>query len=403
MSEHAAGPARRLRWPYGFRWPPHGSSRLRRGPLLDVVLAGLAALDVYFSLPTPEVWQAVISMVAAAALLLRRRCPRLTLALALPGLFAGIALLASIVALASLAHRRRTDWQVRVAAAAVVTGSFVPWPLTRFTEIPPGLIIQNLLYALLVGVGPAVVGLLAQTRRDLSERVAELATVRDHERELHARTVLAREHARLAREMHDVVSHQASLMAVQAGALEVTASDPQVKEVAGTLRKLATGTLEELRGMIVVLRAAGAGPTELLPQPRLCHLPELVQGSGVDAELHVEGADGRSLPEAVERTAYRTVQEALTNVRKHAPGARTRVTVDVDRDALRVCVRNGAADREAPRPDLPGGGHGIVGLQERAALLGGRLTSGATPEGGFALRAEVPLDFPEPARAATGR
>ncbi|MDT0379769.1 histidine kinase [Streptomyces sp. DSM 42041] len=367
---------------------------MRRGWLTDAVVAVLASLDVYFSLPTPHLWQTVLSWVAAGALLLRRRWPRLTLALALPGLYAGVALLASIVALGTLASRCRVAWQVRLAVVAVVTGSFIPWPLSRFAEAEPGLLVQNLIYALVLGVGPAVIGLLVQTRQDLSARVAELATVRDHERELHARTVLAREHARLAREMHDVVSHKASLMAVQAGALEVTAADPEVKEAAGTLRRLATGTLEELRGMIVVLRAAGAGPTELLPQPRLGNLPELVEGSGLDAELRMDGADGRRLPEAVERTAYRTVQEALTNVRKHAPGARTLVTVDVDDEALRVSIRNGPPDGAAPRPDIPGGGHGIVGLQERAVLLGGRLTFGPTPEGGYAVRAEVPLERP---------
>lgn len=368
-----------LRW-LGWAW------------LLDVVLAVLSAVDVYFSLPTPHTWQTVISFVSAGVLLMRRRLPRLTLLLALPGLYAGDALLAALVALCSLAHRRPLDWQLKTAMGAVVTGSFILWPVSRLVHTPPGVVIQQLLYALLLGVGPVVIGLLVQTRRDLSERVAELATARDHERELHARTIIAREHARLAREMHDVVSHQAGLMAVQAGALQVTTQDPAVKEIAGTLRQLATGTLEELRSMIVVLRAAGAGPTELLPQPRLADLPELVGGSGVDASLQVTGTRDGRLPDAVERTVYRIVQEALTNVRKHAPGAATTVRVETTGDTLRVEVRNAAPDEGATAPGLPGGGQGIVGLQERAALLGGSLTAGATSEGGFTVRAEVPLD-----------
>ena len=392
--------ARRLRQlaagvsPERPREVPRQLLRRLRGPwLLDVAAVALAVVDVSFSLPTPHLWQAVVSLVAAGALLLRRRWPRLTLALALPGLYAGGALLAAMLALGTLAHRRRLDWQVKLAVVTVVAGSFVPWPVTLFTEVSAEDLTHNLLYALLLGVGPAVIGLLAQTRQDLSERIAELATVRDHERELHARTVVAREHARLAREMHDVVSHQAGLMAVQAGALEVTSRDPEVKEAAGTLRKLATGTLEELRSMILVLRAAGAGPTELLPQPRLGDLPKLVAGAGLDARLHMTGVDGRSLPEAVERTAYRTVQEALTNIRKHAPGAPATVALDIDTETgvLRVSVRNDPPAEGISGPDLPGGGHGILGLRERAALLGGRLTAGSTPEGGFAVCAEVPL------------
>ncbi|MEV0323757.1 sensor histidine kinase [Streptomyces sp. NPDC050658] len=369
---------------------------LSRGWPADVCAAALAALDVWLRMPIPHAWQTAVSFAAAGALLLRRLLPRLTLLLCLPGLFAGAALLAAFVALGTLAHRRRPDRQVKLAVAAVVVGSFVPWPLTSFFDRSVGEQGQSLLYALLLGIAPAVIGLLVQTRRDLSERVAELATVREHERELHARTIIAREHARLAREMHDVVSHQAGLMAVQAGALEVTARDPEVREAAGTLRRLATGTLEELRGMILVLRAAGAGPGESRPQPRLADLPELIANGGVAAELRMKGEEaGEScLPEAVERTVYRTVQEGLTNVRKHAPGAPTTVTVDIGAETLHVHVRNGPPSGRMPKTDLPCGGHGILGLRERAALLGGRLTAGPTPDGGFVVRAEVPLELP---------
>lgn len=400
MSRDAAGPVphwtpdRTAEENHDGRGPASWTRTLCQGRSADLALAGLAGLDVGFSLPTPHVWQTGVSFLAVAALLVRRRLPRVALVLALPGLYAGAALFAVIVALGTLAHRRRLDRQVEIAVVAVVVGSFLPWPVALVAEMPRGLLTQNLLYAILLGVGPAVIGLLFQTRRDLSERIAELATVRDHERELHARTIIAREHARLAREMHDVVSHQVGLMAVQAGALEVTARDPDVKEVAGTLRKLATGTLEELRGMIVVLRAAGAGPTGLRPQPRLSSLPALVEGAGVDAVLQMTGTADRRPPEAVERTVYRIVQEALTNIRKHAPGAVTAVMVDTDATSLRVNIRNSAPVEGAPRPDLPGGGYGIVGLRERTALIGGRMTAGPTADGGFEVHAVVPLSFP---------
>jgi signal transduction histidine kinase len=198
--------------------------------------------------------------------------------------------------------------------------------------------------------------------------------------------------------MHDVVSHQAGLIAVQAGALQVTAKDAGVREVAGTLRGLAVATLEELRSMILVLRAAGAGPTELAPQPRLADLPRLVAESEAGAILEIAGYCPETLPllpEPIERAAYRTVQEALTNARKHAPGAATTVRVELRDDCLRVAVTNTATPTGPIGGDgqlqLPGGGHGIVGLRERAALLGGTLAAGPTADGGFKVRLSLPL------------
>ncbi len=358
----------------------------------DLGLVALAGLDAALNYPPPRDWHFYASLAAAAVLLLRRRWPRTVLLATLPGLYAGNALIAAMVAGYTVARTERPVRHKALAAVVVAAGAFVPWPITGFSKETVSDLVQQLIYAVMLGAGPVMLGLLAQTRKDLSARIAELATLRDHERALHAQTVIARERARIAREMHDVVSHQAGLIAVQAGALEVTARDPDVKEVAGTLRGLAVATLEELRSMILVLRAAGAGPTELAPQPTLADLPALVAASEVDAELRIDGADDRPLPEPVERAAYRTVQEALTNARKHAPGAATTVSVRVAAESLRVSVRNGPASPHAPRPDLPGGGHGIVGLRERATLLGGTLTAEPEPDGGFAVRLNLPLE-----------
>ncbi len=313
------------------------------------------------------------------------------LLLTLPGLFAGRALIAAMVAVYTVARSTRPVWQKTVAVLLVVVGDFIPWPISLFAHATASDILQWLIYAVLLGTGPAWLGLLTKTRKDLSDRVAELATARDQERALHEQAIVAKERARIAREMHDVVSHQAGLIAVQAGALEVTTKDPDVKKVAGTVRGLAVATLEELRSMILVLRAAGAGPTELAPQPRLADLPGLVAASEVDVSLRIDGAGGRTLPEPVERAAYRTVQEALTNVRKHAPGALTSVTVEVGEDALQVSVRNGTPNVGTPQLVLPGGNHGIVGLRERATLLGGTLTAAPRSDGGFDVLLCVPL------------
>ncbi|WP_280716313.1 histidine kinase [Kitasatospora sp. MAP5-34] len=376
-------------------WRPQSRLHARA---VDVALMLLAGLDAVLNFPPPRDWTFWVSLAAAAALPLRRRLPRTVLLLTLPGLFAGRALIAAMVAVYTVARTTRPVWQKTVAVLLVVVGDFIPWPISLFAKATASDILQWLIYAVLLGTGPAWLGLLTKTRRDLSERVAELAASRDQlaasrdqERALHEQAIVAKERARIAREMHDVVSHQAGLIAVQAGALEVTTKDPDVRKVAGTVRGLAVATLEELRSMILVLRAAGAGPTELAPQPRLADLPGLVATSEVDVSLRIDGADGRTLPEPVERAAYRTVQEALTNVRKHAPGALTSVTVQVGEDALQVSVRNGTPNVEAPQLVLPGGNHGIVGLRERATLLGGTLTAAPRSDGGFDVLLSVPL------------
>ncbi|MBW1599763.1 histidine kinase [Streptomyces sp. JJ38] len=364
-----------------------------RARAVDVGLAGTAVVATVLYYDRLTEWSCLLSLAAAGALLLRRRFPRTVFLMTLPGLLTGVALIAAMVALENIVHVERRTWLVRLATACVVLGSFVPWPLHHLVEATLSDNVQALIYALMLGILPAVIGLLRQTRHDLSARITELATVRDHERALHAETVVARERARIAREMHDVVSHQASLIAVQATALELTAEHEATREVAGTLRKSAVTILQELRSMVLVLRASGAGPTELAPQPRLADLPRLVEASGVPATLHLDTPADAVLPEGVERAAYRTVQEALTNVRKHAPGASTTVDVEVDEERVLVRVRNGPAT--LPPEGLPSGGQGIVGLQERVTLLGGTFAAERTPDG-FTVRAVLPLTDPAP-------
>jgi signal transduction histidine kinase len=388
--------AARRRLP-GRSWLRSGSARLStpraRAWALNLGLVVTAMLDAWLNFPAPRDWTFYASVIAAAALLLRNRYPRTVLLVTLPGVFTGTAMVAAMVALYSVARSRPPGRQTWLATGLVGLGLFIPWPLSAFVSESGSDHVLDFIHAVMLAAGPAALGLLLQTREALNARIAELATVRDHERELHAQTVIARERARIAREMHDVVSHQAGLIAVQAGALQVTARDPEVRQTAKMLRGLAVATLEELRTMILVLRAAGAGPTELVPQPRLTDLPRLVAESEVDAVLHLFVPSEATLPEPVERAAYRTVQEALTNVRKHAPGAWTEVSVLLDGDRLLVSVENGPP----PEPgslDLPGGGHGIVGLRERATLLGGSLKAAPLEDGGFGVRLRVPVVTP---------
>ncbi len=190
--------------------------------------------------------------------------------------------------------------------------------------------------------------------------------------------------------MHDVVAHQVSLISLQAGAVQISTEDARAREGARTIRELSVRTLDELRHMVGILRAAGADTEELTPQPRLSDLPRLIGVSALDVTFEDACDPAAERSEAVERAAFRTVQEALTNVRKHAPGAKVWVRVDEDEAGLRVEVRNGPADAAVPAPELPGGGHGLVGLRERAQSLGGTLEAHTTPEGGFVVQALFP-------------
>ncbi|MBZ4324210.1 sensor histidine kinase, partial [Streptomyces huiliensis] len=183
-----------------------------------------------------------------------------------------------------------------------------------------------------------------------------------------------------------------SLISLQAGAVQVSTADNQARAGARTIRELSVRTLDELRHMVGILRAAGADTDELTPQPKLADLPRLIELSALDVRYEEAYDAAAEHSEAAERAAFRTVQEALTNVRKHAPGAKVRVRVDEPDDTLRVEIRNGPADSAVPAPGLPGGGHGLVGLRERAQSLGGTLEARPTGDGGFVVRACFPRE-----------
>jgi signal transduction histidine kinase len=362
---------------------------------LDVGAVLIAALDVALRvIPDTQPYNWVLSIVAVLALVVRRRFPFLVVLLTIPGFLAGWAQLAAMIALGSLARRKLLGWQTLVAAALVWLSRFLWWPPSQFLAQEWRTHVHDAIYGCIVAGMPIAIGLLAHARQQLSQRIGELAASRERERGLHARAVRADERARLAREMHDVVSHQVSLIAVQAGALRMSVADAEAKQVAATIRTLSTRTLDELRQLVSVLRTTGDDS----PQPRLDEVPQLVAGSGVAATLTIRG-EWRELPAPISGAAYRTVQEALTNIRKHAAASPASVVVDVEEDVLRVEVHNERSG--APSTPLPGGGHGLVGLRERAALLGGRFEAGPTDEGGFLLRVTFPLVRPRDEQAET--
>lgn len=359
--------------------------RRLRASLLDAALVAVALLDVWAHFDTGELLRMACALVAAFSLLLRRRLPLLTLLLTLPAVLLSDAVFAALAALYTLASLTRHRTLLAACALAFTISDMTSWPSPDF-DFPATSTLITLGYTAATAAAPVFLGQLVQARRDLSLRLAEISKARDHERLLTDQSALARERAQLAREMHDVVSHQVSLIAVRAGALQVGTRDGEVKEAAATIRRLSVQTLDELRHMVSVLRAAGGRTTELTPQPSLADLQQLVDTSGIDAELRADLPDG--LPPTVQRATYRTVQEALTNVRKHAPGATATVRMCHEGGAVRVTVTNTAPTR--PALPLPSAHYGLVGLRQRAALLGGTVTSGPTADGGYELRLELP-------------
>ncbi|MFG2833063.1 sensor histidine kinase [Streptomyces sp. NPDC048434] len=356
-----------------------------------------------------------VSMLAAAALLIRRRFPLMVFLFTLPGLYIGYIWFAPMIALYTLAARRPGRVRLGICALLLIAAHFFPYPISDFELTAYRENTLVLIDATVTSAAPIALGLLVRTRRELASRVEDLTRSLRREDRLLADRVKTTERARLAREMHDVVAHQVSLISLQAGAVQVSTEDAEARAGARTIRELSVRTLEELRHMVGVLRADGGEVAEargLAPQPDLEELPRLIEMSALDVTYEggvVAGAGGVRGAKTVERAAFRTVQEALTNVRKHAPGARVRVRVDpvdVVRGAgadgaeaaeegrtahgLRVEIRNGPPDATATAPALPGGGHGLVGLRERAQSLGGTLEARRTSEGGFVVRAEFP-------------
>jgi signal transduction histidine kinase len=361
--------------------------RLGAAPV-DAGLVTLALLDAVLSVSVNQTSRAALglSVLGALAIVVRRRWPYVTFALTLPGLWIADVLIAPLIALYTLAATSRDRRPVIACAVIAGLADIVPWPLSDFQWHESFRNLLGLIYAAVFAGAPVGLGLLVQTRQELRDRLSELTEGRDREQRLHADGVLARERARLAREMHDVVSHWVSLIAIQAGALRVTTRDDAARETAATIRQLSVRTLEELRHMVGVLRVAGGPAVELAPQPGLADIPALVQGSGQNTSVDLSEAATGAWPDVVERAAYRTVQETLTNITKHAPGAQVTVHVAPWERGLRVSVRNGPPPGQ-PTTGLPGGRHGLIGLRERAELLGGTLRAGPTSDGGYLVEA----------------
>lgn len=360
---------------------------------LFAALLGIAAADVADSVGNPPVVVFLDQLVGAAAccaLWVRRRWPvGLAVTLVAVSAVAPVASGAELVALFTLTVHRPFKVVAAVGSAAVAGG------LTQAVLRPdPALpLVVSAVATVVIVLLVVGWGMFVRSRRQL------VVSLRDRARRAEAEAALRAEQAQrlareaIAREMHDVLAHRLTLLSVHAGALEFRPGAPpaEVARAAGVIRDSAHEALNDLRDVIGVLRGPAAGE-EHRPQPTLATLDALVAESrqaGMKVTLDNRIDRPRDVPAATGRNVYRIAQEALTNARKHAPGAEVTLTLTgAPGDGLTVEVRNPAPVDDAP--PVPGSGQGLIGLTERAALAGGRLDHGSTAGGGFRVGAWLP-------------
>jgi len=333
----------------------------------------------------------VVGFLACCALWLRRRWPvQLAVVGALAGLLTLTGVLALFLILFTVVVHRRPAVSAPIAALNVAVGMLLNLYRPDLTLTTLGVLALNVGLVLVIFAW----GMFIRARRQLILSLRERAARAEREQRLLLAQARHVERTRLAREMHDVLGHRVSLLAMHAGALEFhpDASPDEVARATGIIRESAHAAMRDLREVISILRADE--PQSDHPQRTLDDLPALVDesrtaGLRVDLVSAVEGP--RSAPAGLAISAYRIVQEALTNARKHAPGVRVGVHV-AGQVGAGVTVR--VTNPPAVGPSRParemGAGTGLVGLAERVALLGGRLEFGPAPSGEFRVEAWLP-------------
>lgn len=343
--------------------------------VLVVVCLALTALAVKTPWsPLPAAVLVVASVGGSAAQWWRRDRPRLAaIAGAVAYAFSGNPgpLLVGVYSGASYAHREQLWIPAVAGAGGLAAYSWID--AGRLTPADAG-------WALLWAAVVTLVGAYTATRRALYQSMQARADSAEAQKALLDQQARSQERARIAAEMHDVLAHKVSLIALHAGALELTAADsePKVRDGAALIRTTAREALQELRSVLGMLR------TDLDPPSDLATLV----GASVMAGQPVELADDAGpLPPALARVVYRIAQEGLTNAHKYAPHAPTTVAVHREDGRVIVTVHN---ERSRESVDLPGSGSGLVGLAERVQLIGGTLHSGPEPNGGWRVRAVLP-------------
>jgi signal transduction histidine kinase len=379
----------------------------RHGLLADITLAGaLATLAVVTGVvlvvpraqvePPSTLLILVWAVALAAPLAARRRYPLLVLAVTavhfpfywavgqVNEIASWLVLGVAVYSAAVYGDRRRAHWAVVTAALLVIGIAVLPGLVAggRPVELAAVALFDAMPFVLGWSLGTTM-RTLREYRAELEERNRQL----DREREANARRAVLEERVRIARELHDVVAHHVSVMGVQAGvARRLFDRDPREAVAAiGSVETAGRQAIADLQQLVGVLRREEGD--DLAPQPSLRRLPELVEQmrqAGLPVQLTTSGRP-RPLPAGVELSAYRIIQEALTNTLKHAGPARAAVAIRYDDGAVELEVLD---DGRGPPPGRPeAGGKGLVGMRERVSLYGGRLDAGARPGGGFRVHA----------------
>jgi signal transduction histidine kinase len=362
------------------------------GLVLGAVALGGATLATSWGDRAAWVWWLDLGLgsMACAALWRRRRHPVAVAVFALAvttiSVLAGFA---ALIALFNAAVRAPARALGGVFALSLVSNLIFPllYPGDELGGYWGAALLCILVMTIVIGWG-----LFARTRRELVVTLHERAQRVEAEQRLRVEQARDAERRRIAREMHDVLAHRLSLLSVHAGALEFRrdATAEEVAEAAAVIRASGQAALRELRNVISVLREDGDEDRPQPPQPTLAQIPVLLEESraaGMKIGWHSDKGGSERVPAVVGRTAYRVVQEGLTNARKHAPGAAVDITVEHGPPLVLEIVSGGPTGTVHDEP--PGGGTGLIGLAERVELAGGQLKHG-TSSGAFVLRASLP-------------
>ncbi|WP_030756143.1 sensor histidine kinase [Streptomyces sp. NRRL F-5135] len=339
---------------------------------------------------------------------LRRRWPEQTLllvaALGVAQLLLDVPLNPADFAMLVVIYTVRAEGAARWASRFALVGGILATPLSQLRWPVRGAGAAGAVFFTIVLSVPFVLswvlGDSMRLRRAYFDQLEERATRLEKEREAQAKVAVAAERARIARELHDVVAHNVSVMVVQAdgAAYVLDAAPDQAKEALETISSTGRQALAEMRRLLGVLRTGDAEESgEYVPQPDVQQIQELVEKvreAGLTVDFRVEGT-ARQLPSGVELTAYRIVQEALTNTRKHGgPEAGASVRLVYFDDGLGLLIEDdgrGAAHELYEDGGADGRGHGLIGMRERVGMVGGTLDAGPRPGGGFRISALLPL------------
>ncbi|MFI9239360.1 sensor histidine kinase [Streptomyces cinnamoneus] len=375
--------------------------------LLLLGLSGLAVVEG--SGEGPAVVQAGTALALCVVIALRRKAPERMMLLATA---AGVAQLAfdvgpniwdfAMLVIIYTVASGNTRWASRYALVACVAAPVLA--TLRWPDPPEysstGKSIMGIVFLTVPFVLAWVLGDSVRTRRAYWAQLEERATRLEKEREQQAQIAVTAERARIARELHDVVAHNVSVMVVQAdgAAYVLDASPEQAKQALETISGTGRQALAEMRRLLGVLRTDDSGEGgEYVPQPdveQIGDLVEQVRGAGLPVEFRIEGAP-RPLPSGVELTAYRIVQEALTNTRKHGgPDVGASVRLTYFDDGLGLLVEDdgrGAQHELYEAGGADGMGHGLIGMRERVGMVGGTLDAGPRPGGGFRISVLLPI------------